>query len=127
MGLAESSTSSICHPLAQLSPSVTEDPSGEGKVHACGVVRRATQLNRLGEASEVEELGLLDALADHICLVEWAAHADGLLPQADVTVRLSEDQNNARRISITAAPPAIIVLEKAAAREEALIDFLFHL
>ena len=81
-------------------------------------------LYRLGEASEVEELGLLEALADHICLVEWAARADGLLPQADVRVRLSEDENNARRISIGAAPDIITALQMAAAREAALVGFL---
>lgn len=85
-------------------------------------------LYRLGEASEVEELGLLDALADHICLVEWAARAEGLLPEADIVVQLGEDDNadnaEARRISISAKPQLITALEAAAAREAALLDFL---
>lgn len=81
-------------------------------------------LYRLGEASEVEELGLLDALATHICLVEWAARADGILPAADIIIVLSEDDKDARHISITAAPHIIAALETAAAREAALVAFL---
>ena len=85
-------------------------------------------LYRLGAASEVEELGLLDALAAHICLVEWAAKAEGLLPEADIVVRLQEDGNEdgqaARHIDILAPPTIISVLHAATARDAALSDFL---
>lgn len=81
-------------------------------------------LYRLGEAGEVEELGLSDALADHICLVEWLERADGVLPDADIIVQLREDETHARRIVITATPRIVADLEKAAAREAALVDFL---
>ena len=81
-------------------------------------------LYRLGEASEVEELGLLDALADHLCLIEWAERADGFLPEADITIKLIEDKRDARQISVKAAPDIITALASAAAREEALSQFL---
>lgn len=85
-------------------------------------------LYRLGEASEVEELGLHDALGTHMCLIEWADRAEGLLPAADIIVQLSEDEDNApsdaRQITITAAPEIIAALQKAAARDAALSGFL---
>ena len=81
-------------------------------------------LYRLGEASEVEELGLMDALAAHICLVEWADKADGLLPEADMIVRLQEDGAAARHIDMFAPPTIISALHAAAARDQVLSDFL---
>lgn len=81
-------------------------------------------LYRLGAASEIEELGLLDVLDSHICLVEWAARAEGLLPDADVIVRLKETPDESRRIEILAAPVIIAALDDAAGRDTALSGFL---
>lgn len=39
-------------------------------------------LYRLGDASELDELGFDEALSSGICLVEWPEVADALLPQA---------------------------------------------
>ena len=80
-------------------------------------------LYRLAAAEEIDELGLIDALADHICLVEWADKADTLLPPADIIVRLSQKEA-ARHIRVEAPPAVIAALAGAAARETALRDFL---
>lgn len=85
-----------------------------------------SDLYRLAEPSEVEELGLLDALDSHICLVEWASRAGDILPSPTVTVTLSllEAAPEARQITIEAAPEIIAGLTAAQAREEALQSFL---
>lgn len=81
-------------------------------------------LYRLAEASEVEELGLLDALATHICLIEWADKADGYLPSPDVSVALHDESASVRRIDITASPDVIDALRAAMTRDAALADFI---
>ncbi len=85
-----------------------------------------SDLYRLGEATEVEELGLLEALDSHICLLEWASRAEDILPTPSVTVSLSmvEDAPDARQITIEAAPEIIAALRAAQARDEALQTFL---
>ena len=85
-----------------------------------------SDLYRLADASEVEELGLLDALDSHICIVEWASRAADILPPADVQVSLSlvEGAPEARQIRIEAAPEIIAGLQAAQARDTALRDFL---
>ena len=58
---------------------------------------------RLGDASEVEALGLLDTLAEAITLVEWPERGDGVLPQTDFDIYLhTAGQLTARRIEIIA-------------------------
>lgn len=81
---------------------------------------------RLAAAQEVEELGILDALETHCCVIEWAERADDLLPAPNVHVRLAHQPNapDARRIDIKAAPPIIAALTTRAARDAALSDFL---
>lgn len=81
-------------------------------------------LYRLADASEIEELGLLDALATHICLVEWADKADGYLPLPDVRVGLHDMGGTARRIDISAPPEVIDALRAAMARDALLADFI---
>jgi tRNA threonylcarbamoyl adenosine modification protein YjeE len=85
-----------------------------------------SDLYRLSEASEVEELGLLDALESDICLLEWASRAEGFLPDPTVSVTLSlvEGAPDARQIIIEAAPEIIAPLKAAQAREAALQSFL---
>ncbi|CUH79710.1 ADP-binding protein [Tritonibacter multivorans] len=46
-------------------------------------------LYRLGHADEVEELGLLAAFEDAICLVEWPDRLEELAPAHALTVTLS--------------------------------------
>lgn len=45
-------------------------------------------LYRIADGSELDELGLDDALSDGVCLVEWPEQADGLLPERRVTLTL---------------------------------------
>lgn len=58
---------------------------------------------RLGDASEVEALGLLDTLADAITLVEWPERGAGIMPPADFDIHLhAAGDLTARRIEISA-------------------------
>jgi tRNA threonylcarbamoyl adenosine modification protein YjeE len=61
-------------------------------------------LYRLGDPSELDELGLDDALDIGICLVEWPEMAGGELPIERIDLRL-DNEGNGRRAAIT-APPA---------------------
>lgn len=64
-------------------------------------------LYRIGDASEVWEIGLEEALSDGISLVEWPARAAGLLPARRVDLFLShEGDPDARgvRLAAGAAP-----------------------
>ncbi len=87
-------------------------------------------LYRLADPQEIDELGLIDALGTQICLIEWAANGDGVLPAADIEVTLdnmdSQDdgKDDARRITIRAAAPIIEKLQAAKARDEDLQGFL---
>ena len=80
-------------------------------------------LYRLAEAEEIDELGLIEALTDHICLIEWPQNGAGVLPEADIHVTLDMAANG-RRISIEADADILAALTKSAAREAALQDFL---
>ena len=48
-------------------------------------------LYRLGDASELEELGLLDAFDTAICLVEWPERLGPCRPARHITVQLTPD------------------------------------
>ncbi len=61
-------------------------------------------LYRLGDASELDELGFDEALSNGICLVEWPEVADDLLPQARIQLRL--EQNGSGRTATITAPDA---------------------
>jgi tRNA threonylcarbamoyl adenosine modification protein YjeE len=80
-------------------------------------------LYRLGAPEELDELGIIDALADHICLIEWAQNGSGILPQADIDIHL-EATKYGRAITISAAPHLCAQLDKAATRDAALEAFL---
>jgi tRNA threonylcarbamoyl adenosine modification protein YjeE len=58
-------------------------------------------LYRLGDSSELDELGFDEALSNGICLVEWPEVADDLLPQARIQLRL-EQHGSGRTATITA-------------------------
>jgi tRNA threonylcarbamoyl adenosine modification protein YjeE len=57
-------------------------------------------LYRLGDASEVLELGLDELAATGICLIEWPEKAQSYLPRSIVTLTLEED-GKGRRASLT--------------------------
>jgi len=58
-------------------------------------------LYRLGDASELDELGFDEALSSGICLVEWPEMADALLPADRISLRF-EHQDNGRTVTIVA-------------------------
>ena len=80
-------------------------------------------LYRLSAAEELDELGIIDALADQICLIEWPQNGAGVLPHADIDIHL-ETTPKGRAIAITAAPQICAKLEEAATRDKALKAFL---
>ncbi|NIZ11788.1 tRNA (adenosine(37)-N6)-threonylcarbamoyltransferase complex ATPase subunit type 1 TsaE, partial [Phaeobacter sp. HF9A] len=49
-------------------------------------------LYRLSHVDEVEELGLITAFDEAICLVEWPDKLEELRPQSALTLRLSLDK-----------------------------------
>jgi tRNA threonylcarbamoyladenosine biosynthesis protein TsaE len=64
-------------------------------------------LYRLGSPDEIAELGLEDAFADAICLVEWADRLGAALPAQHLVLDLCfvEGNDDARTATLTAAGP----------------------
>ncbi|RVP91800.1 tRNA (adenosine(37)-N6)-threonylcarbamoyltransferase complex ATPase subunit type 1 TsaE, partial [Sinorhizobium meliloti] len=62
-------------------------------------------LYRLADASELDELGFDEALADGICLVEWPEKAEEALPADRITLTFSHEDDG-RRIHLTAPDAA---------------------
>ncbi|MBB5576869.1 MULTISPECIES: tRNA (adenosine(37)-N6)-threonylcarbamoyltransferase complex ATPase subunit type 1 TsaE [Rhizobium] len=58
-------------------------------------------LYRLGDPSELDELGFDEALQTGVCLVEWPEMAEGELPKERIDLRL-EHEGEGRRATITA-------------------------
>jgi tRNA threonylcarbamoyl adenosine modification protein YjeE len=61
-------------------------------------------LYRLGDSSELDELGFDEALSSGICLVEWPEKAEALLPED--RIRLKLEQDGAGRVATIIAPEA---------------------
>lgn len=59
-------------------------------------------LYRLGDESELDELGLDEALEDGVALIEWPGHAGSALPKNCVKIVFSEEDTG-RRVGISAA------------------------
>ncbi len=58
-------------------------------------------LYRVKDPEELEFLGIRDYLgSDDVCVVEWAERAEGLLPPADVEVKI-EIADTERRVQLT--------------------------
>ncbi|MCG7623733.1 tRNA (adenosine(37)-N6)-threonylcarbamoyltransferase complex ATPase subunit type 1 TsaE [Epibacterium sp. Ofav1-8] len=59
-------------------------------------------LYRLSHVDEVEELGLIAAFDDAICLVEWPEKLEDLRPENALTLRFSldEDSEDARQMEL---------------------------
>lgn len=76
-------------------------------------------LYRLGDASELNELGFDEALLEGICLVEWPEKASEALPSERITLTFAHE-GNGRRVQITAPGAAF----ERIARSLAIRDFL---
>ncbi len=76
-------------------------------------------LYRLGDASELDELGFDEALASGICLVEWPEMAGELLPSDRIVMKL-EHEGTGRRVTITATAPALSRIRRVLAIREFL-------
>lgn len=63
-------------------------------------------LYRLGDASELDELGFDEALSSGICLVEWPEMADELLPAS--RIRLSLAHEGPGRVATVSGPEAAL-------------------
>lgn len=55
-------------------------------------------LYRLGDVSEIEEIGLTDAFDDAICLIEWPDRLGVLAPKNALTLALTPTQDPEQRI-----------------------------
>ncbi|WP_429931416.1 tRNA (adenosine(37)-N6)-threonylcarbamoyltransferase complex ATPase subunit type 1 TsaE [Agrobacterium vitis] len=58
-------------------------------------------LYRLGDASELDELGFDEALDTGICLVEWPERADGRLPKTTIGLHYGFPPDGGRELTIT--------------------------
>lgn len=75
-------------------------------------------LYRIGSTLEIEELGLLDAFEEAICLVEWPDRLGDLAPEDGLHLDLAQDEDDAARllkVHWTAARWAPLVTAWAAA------------
>jgi tRNA threonylcarbamoyladenosine biosynthesis protein TsaE len=62
-------------------------------------------LYRLGEAEELEFMGIRDYLIETaVCLVEWPQRGEGVLPAADATLEL-QPESDGRRVRVKAVSP----------------------
>lgn len=59
-------------------------------------------LYRLSDASELDELGLQEALAEGICLIEWPAKAGRALPKNRIEISFQFASDGGRNLSIQA-------------------------
>jgi len=55
-------------------------------------------LYRLSDISEIEELGLIDALENSICLIEWPDRLGSYQPKSALTVALSDGPSDDSRL-----------------------------
>lgn len=73
-------------------------------------------LYRIGDASEVEELGLSEASARSVMLVEWPERAPSALPPERATITFTETERpDQRAISIEAPPELMERIERSRA------------
>ncbi len=57
-----------------------------------------SDLYRLGDISEIEELGLIDAFSDAICLVEWPDRLGDAAPPSALRIRLEAPSRDHTRL-----------------------------
>jgi len=67
-------------------------------------------LYRLGDAEELEYMGIRDYFVDHnLCLIEWPERGDGVLPAPDMIVQITV-QGAGRRVELLPSNSALQVL-----------------
>ncbi|MGY5804998.1 tRNA (adenosine(37)-N6)-threonylcarbamoyltransferase complex ATPase subunit type 1 TsaE [Rhizobium sp. LEGMi12c] len=71
-------------------------------------------LYRLGDPSELAELGFDEALQTGICLVEWPEMAEGELPKERIDLKLTHE-GDGRRVMITAPAKQMARIERVLA------------
>lgn len=78
-------------------------------------------LYRLADGSELDELGLDEALSDGICLVEWPEMADAELPGNRIRLMLTHD-GDGRRAEFVGPEQAMARIQRALLIRQFLID-----
>ena len=64
-------------------------------------------LYRLGDADQIIELGLLDAIETDICLIEWPDRMGDLRPAGALTIRLDDPhKTDSRELTLSWTDPA---------------------
>ena len=58
-------------------------------------------LYRLKHLEEIYELGIEEALAGHVCLIEWPSIIDNILPQDTISIEMSIIDTNTRLVKIS--------------------------
>ena len=76
-------------------------------------------LYRLGDPSEMDELGFDEMLSSGICLVEWPEIASDLLPDTCIMLQL-EHQGDGRKVTLSALEPAMKRIRRVLAIREFL-------
>lgn len=82
-------------------------------------------LYRLGDPSELDELGFDEALSNGICLMEWPEMAEDLLPESHIRLRL-EHKGSGRAVTITAPEARMKRIRRVLAIRKALNDWGYH-
>ncbi|KIN74450.1 tRNA (adenosine(37)-N6)-threonylcarbamoyltransferase complex ATPase subunit type 1 TsaE [Sulfitobacter guttiformis] len=73
---------------------------------ACGLEIWHADLYRLSDPSEIEELGLIDAMEHAVCLIEWPDRLATLRPQDALDISLlPADAEDHRRLTATWSDP----------------------
>jgi tRNA threonylcarbamoyladenosine biosynthesis protein TsaE len=67
-------------------------------------------LYRLGDPEELEYMGIRDYFTErNICLIEWPARGEGVLPEPDLVIDIAHE-GQGRRLSIQTDSSAIAIL-----------------
>ncbi len=76
-------------------------------------------LYRLADPEELEFMGIRDYFtAESICLIEWPEQGQGYLPEADLDIHLSSENEQQRLVQITAATAAGVAILDALQRDD---------